>query len=313
VLGVLEGFATIAAVVALGWVLAHFGVLGTSGQLFLSRLAFYVASPALLLVVMSQTPISAIVSANLVASAASVVITVAVYLVVARLRWQPPLGETVIGSLCSAYVNAGNLGIPIALYVLGDISLMAPTLLLQLLIITPIGLALLDADRGGHRPSLRNGFRSVTRNPITIGALAGVVLSVVVPYVNPEVLTRLMRPVEIVGNMAVPAMLIAFGISLRRGPKPGAGGSTPHVVTVVALKLLLQPVAAVAVGYAAVGLRGHALFVAAVTAALPTAQNVFTYANTYRRATYLARDAIFVSTFLSVPAILLIALLFRGA
>ena len=61
------------------------------------------------------------------------------------------------------------------------------------------------------------------------------------------------------------------------------------------------------------GLRGHALFVAAVTAALPTAQNVFTYANTYRRATYLARDAIFVSTFLSVPAILLIALLFRGA
>ena len=183
-LGVLEGFATIAAVVALGWLLAHFGVLGTSAQLYLSRLAFYVASPALLLVVMSRTPISAIVSANLVASAASVVITVTVYLVVARLRWRPPLGEAVVGSLCSAYVNAGNLGIPIALYVLGDISLMAPTLLLQLLIITPIALALLDADRGGHRPSLRNGFRSVTRNPITVGALAGVLLSVVVPFVD---------------------------------------------------------------------------------------------------------------------------------
>jgi predicted permease len=311
VLGVLQGFATIAAVVALGWVLAHFGVLGTSGQLFLSRLAFYVASPALLLVVMSRTPIGAIVSANLVVSAVSVVVTVAVYLTIAWFRWRPPLGEAVIGSLCSAYVNAGNLGIPIALYVLGDISLMAPTLLLQLLVITPISLALLDADRGGHRPSLVTGFRSVTRNPITIAALAGVLLSLVVPHVNPDVLAGLMRPVEIVGNMAVPAMLIAFGISLRRGPKPGAGGSHGHVATLVGLKLVFQPVVAITVGYAAVGLRGTALFAAAVTAALPTAQNVFTYANTYRRATYLARDAIFVSTFLSVPAILVIALFFR--
>ena len=311
-LGVLQGFATIAAVVALGWVLAHYGVLGTSGQLFLSRLAFYVASPALLLIVMGRTPISAIISANLVASAVSVVVTVGVYLAIARVRWKPPLGESVIGSLCSAYVNAGNLGIPIALYVLGDISLMAPTLLLQLLVITPISLALLDADRSGRRPSLLTGFRSVTRNPITIAALAGVLLSLVAPYINPDLLAGLMQPVALVGNMAVPAMLIAFGISLRRGPKPVAAGSRAHVATLVGLKLVFQPIVAIAVGYAAVGLRGTALFAAAVTAALPTAQNVFTYANTYRRATVLARDAIFVSTFVSVPVILLIALLFRG-
>lgn len=311
-LGVLQGFATIAAVVALGWALAHFGVLGTSGQLFLSRLAFYVASPALLLVVMSRTPISAILSANLVVSALSVVVTVGLYLTTARVRWRPPLGESVIGSLCSAYVNAGNLGLPIALYVLGDISLMAPTLLLQLLVITPISLALLDADRSGDRPSLLTGFRSVTRNPITVAALAGVLLSLVVPHVDPDLVAGLIRRVEIVGNMAVPAMLIAFGISLRRGPKPGAGGSRGHVAVLVALKLGFQPLVAIAVGYAAVGLRGTALFAAAVTSALPTAQSVFTYANTYRRATYLARDAIFVSTFLSVPVIIVIALLFHG-
>jgi malonate transporter len=310
VLGVLQGFATIAAVVALGWALAHFGVLGTSGQLFLSRLAFYVASPALLLVVMSRTPISAIFSANLVASAVSVVVTAGVYLLIARVRWRPPLGESVIGSLCAAYVNAGNLGIPIALYVLGDISLMAPTLLMQLLIITPTALALLDADRSGQRPSLATAFRSVTRNPITLAALGGVLLSLLAPHVNADVLAGVMRPVEVVGNMAVPAMLIAFGISLRRGPKPGAAGSRAHVATLVGLKLVLQPVVAITVGYAAVGLRGTALFAAAVTAALPTAQNVFTYANTYRRATVLARDAIFVSTFLSVPAILLISVFF---
>jgi len=312
VLGVLQGFATIAAVVALGWVLAHVGVLGPAGQLFLSKLAFYVASPALLLTVMSRTSFEAIWSANLAASAVSVVVTSAAYLLVARLRWRPRLGDAVIGSLCSSYVNAGNLGLPIALYVLGDISLIAPTLLLQLLVLTPLAIALLDADQRGDRPSLAAGFRSVVRTPVTVAAVAGLGLSLVADHLPKAGLDAVMAPVTMVGNMAVPAMLIAFGISLRRGPKPGAEGTTPHVATVVGLKLAAQPLVAVGFGYAAAGLRGHALFAAAVTAALPTAQNVFVYADTHRRSTILARDAIFVSTSLSVPVILLLALVFRG-
>lgn len=304
--GVLEGFATIAVVVGLGFVLAHFEILDVPAQLILSRLAFYVASPALLIVVMSRTPIRAIFSANLVASFASVVLTVALYLAIARWRWRPPLGESVIGSLCAAYVNAGNLGLPIALYVLGDIALVAPTLLMQLLVLTPVAMALLDSEAGGRRPMLGVSLLRVLRNPITAGALIGVLASLVGGHLP----SLVVQPIELVGNMAVPAMLIAFGISLRRGPRPGAGGSWPHVGTVVALKLVVQPVAAVSVGHLLVGLHGRALFAAAVTAALPTAQNIFVYANRYNRGLFLARDAIFVSTFLSVPVILLIAVLF---
>lgn len=303
--GVFEGFATIGAVVAVGFLLAHFGVLDVPAQDLLSRLAFYVASPALLIVVMSRTPIAAIFSANLVSSFASVVITVAAYLAISRWRWRPPLGESVVGSLCAAYVNAGNLGLPIALYVLGDISLMAPTLLMQLLVLTPLAMALLDAETRGQRPTLVVTLVRVVRNPITAGALIGVLSSLAGNRIPPLV----MEPIALVGNLAVPAMLIAFGISLRLGPKPGAGGSWSHVGTVVGLKLVVQPVAAVSVGYLLVGLRGHALFAAGVTAALPTAQNIFAYANRYDRALFLARDAIFASTFLSIPVILLITLL----
>jgi len=305
VTGVLEGFATIGAVVSLGFLLAHLDILDVSAQNLLSRLAFYVASPALLIVVMSRTPIRAILSANLVSSFASVAVTVAVYLAIARWRWRQPLGEQVIGSLCAAYVNAGNLGLPIALYVLGDISLMAPTLLMQLLVLTPVAMALLDSAARGQRPTLAASLVRVLRNPITLGALIGVLASLAGNHIPALVL----EPIALVGNMAVPAMLIAFGISLRRGPRPGAGGSWSHVGTVVALKLVVQPVAAVSVGYFLVGLRSHALFAAAVTAALPTAQNIFVYANRYNRGLFLARDAIFVSTFLSVPVILLIAVL----
>ena len=49
-----------------------------------------------------------------------------------------------IGTLCSAYVNAGNLGLPIAAYVLGDAALIAPMLLMQLLVLQPVALAVLD-------------------------------------------------------------------------------------------------------------------------------------------------------------------------
>ena len=41
-------------------------------------------------------------------------------------------------------------------------------------------------------------------------------------------------------------------------------------------------------------------------AALPTAQNVFTFAMRYNRGVILARDTIFVATLISVPVILVI-------
>jgi len=57
------------------------------------------------------------------------------------------------------------------------------------------------------------------------------------------------------------------------------------------------------------GLDGHALFVAVVLAALPTAQNVFNYAVRYRRGEALARDAVLLSTLLSLPVIVIVAAL----
>ena len=69
---------------------------------------------------MQRTPLDAVLSANYVTSLASFALVVAVYLAIARIRWAGgTLGSRLIGSLSAAYVNAGNLGIPIALYVLG--------------------------------------------------------------------------------------------------------------------------------------------------------------------------------------------------
>jgi predicted permease len=113
-------------------------------------------------------------------------------------------------------------------------------------------------------------------------------------------------PLTLIGGMAVPSMLLAYGISLRLGPLPGAGEPPIQVATLVSLKLLVQPIAAYLIGGYVVGLAGHDLLAVTVIAALPTAQNVFTFAMRYDRAVILARDSIFVATVLSVPAILVI-------
>ncbi len=109
--------------------------------------------------------------------------------------------------------------------------------------------------------------------------------------------------------MAVPGILLAYGVALRLGPGFGGSESRPELLTGTAVKLVLQPVAAYAVGHLALGLTGPALLAVVVTSALPTAQNIVVIASRYRRAEVLARDTILMTTLGSVPAIALAVLL----
>ena len=306
---VLAGFATIAIVIALGALLAHTRILDDKSQGMLARLAFYLASPALMVTVLGGTEVSQLFSANLVASLGSVVVTATVAVVVARLVWRRDAGDTVLAAFCASYVNAGNLGLPIAAYVLGDAALIAPMLLAQLLVLQPLGVAVLDSTVPLSGPPQRRARRlgrrlgQPLRNPLMIGSLVGLLLSV-----TGTRLPKLIEdPLVLVGGMAVPSMLIAYGVSLRLGPRPGAGEPALQVGTLVALKLGLQPLVAYLLARFVVGLDGLDLLAVTVVAALPTAQNVFTHALRYRRAEILVRDSILISTVASVPVLVVIA------
>lgn len=303
--GVLLGFSTIAAVIGLGALLAHRGVVDVSAQVLLSRLAFFVATPALMVTTIGEAHVVDAFSGNLVATATAVVVTAGLYLAGARWVWHHRAPEAVIGALSSAYVNAGNLGIPIAAYVLGDAALVAPTLLLQLLVLQPIALSILDRHTRDSPAGLLSTVRGIISNPLTVGALIGLVLSLGGWTLPPFVAD----PLGLVGDMAVPAMLIAYGIALRLGPGFGDGGTGSEVFVASALKLLVQPFVAWVVAHWVLGLDGTALFAVVVTSALPTAQNIFVHATRYGRGQVMARDTILSTTMGSVPVILVIALL----
>lgn len=302
--GVLTGFAVIAAVIGTGYVIGRYGLLGDNGREVLTKLAFTIASPALLFETLAHADLTVLVSAPLVITALCTFAMAAVYAVIGAVRhW--PVGDTTIGALCASYVNAGNLGIPVAAYVLGDASLVAPVLLFQLLLVTPVALTVLDVTTSGGGDSVLRRVTSPFRNPIVIGSLAGVAVAAT----GRELPEPVMEPFHLIGAMSVPAVLLAFGISLYGSALPGRGSERGPVLLSVALKTIGQPATAWLLGSTAFGLTGRQLFTVVVTAALPAAQNIFAYASRYGVATRVARESILLSTILAVPVLVAVAAL----
>jgi predicted permease len=300
--GVLTGFAVIAVVIGVGYVIGRQGHLGEHGREVLTKLAFHVASPALLFTTLAQADLSVIFSDRLLVTAMSTAAAAGVFVAVGAARgWG--VGRTTIGALCSSYVNSGNLGIPIAVYVLGDASLVAPVLLFQLVGVTPVALTVLDLASGGEKRPLWQRLLTPLRNPIALGSLAGVAVSAS----RLRVPGPLLDPLTLIGNMSVPAVLLAFGISLRGSTLPLRGAERAPVLLAVTLKSVVQPLAAWVFAAGLFGLTGASLLDVVVTSALPAAQNLFTYASSYRVGEVLAREAILLSTVLSVPVLVVVA------
>lgn len=309
---VLVGFAIIGIIIALGAVLARVGFLGDRDRLTLSRLTFTVASPALLFDILSKADLADVFSVNLAATVISVAAGLLAYYLIdmalVRLRRaeRPTRSERLVTGMTGVYVNAGNLGLPVATYVLGNPAYMAPALLMQLLFLQPFTLGFLDNERS--RAGGGTGWLTVAslpfRNPMTLGSAAGVLVSLL----GLDLPMWLAEPISMVGGMAVPAMLLAFGASLVLGPKFGASGAMWRVGSAFAVKLLVQPLAAFAAA-TALGGSPEVVFAATVTAALPSAQNLFIIAGRYNAAVPLVRDIILATTFGSLPVVFAVSLL----
>lgn len=302
-MALLTGFVTVVVVILCGVALAHAGVLDSRAQRTLSEVSFFVAVPALMVLTISRVEVGSAMVANLVASATSLLVTAGAYALVAGLVWRREAGAVVIGALSSSYVNAGNLGVAVAAYVVGDTGVVVPTLLVQLLLVQPVALVWLDRHTGRQGGAGRVVRRVVT-NPLTIASCLGVVLAVT-GWRLPELVES---PVRMLAGLAIPAMLLAYGAALRLSPPVGRSGHNREVALATVLKLAGMP--AVAAGVALLfGLEGAVLLGVVITAALPTAQNIFLHATRYRVGQGVSRETILVTTVCSLPVAVAIALL----
>lgn len=312
-LSVLVGFFAIWAVIAVGWLLAHLKVLDPSAQLMLSKVSFFAGNPALMVTMMATADVKRIFAENLLVTVLATVATGLLYLLVRRIflrapdGGRPSLGRRTIGTFCSCYVNAGNMGLPIAAYVLGDVTWIAPLILVQVGILQPLGLAFLDIDvargAGGSTTWLQNLLMPL-RNPMTVGTLVGLAINLA-GWSIPSVLGT---PLTMLANLAVPTMLLAFGLSLRFGALPGRGAELAETVLASVLKLVVQPLIAFALSRL-FGLDQATTLAVIVLAGLPTAQNIFSHAVRYQQSVTLARDVVFITSIGSIATIMGIALL----
>jgi predicted permease len=302
--GVLIGFAIIGCVILIGYVTGRSRVLGDNAQFVLSRIVFFVLSPALLFTVLADADVHSLFSSMLAISLISALVACLSFAAVALFVWRRAVPETVIGSIGAGYVNANNIGIPVAVYVLGDTAYSAPVILLQLLVIAPITLAILDVTTSG-RASVGRILMQPIRNPLILASALGVIVSIT----GLEIPAPVMEPFRIVGAAAVPIVLITFGMSLNGQKMLAPGSGRRDILLASGIKLAVMPLVAWVLGHFVFDLDDVHLFAVVVLAGLPTGQNVFNYAQRYGRGVILSRDIVLITTIGSVPVLVLVAAL----
>jgi malonate transporter and related proteins len=311
--GVLLGFGVVLALVAVGFgAAALLPQQAPAMQKGLTPAIYYITNPALMFILLAETDLAAVIGVYTPIALITAAVAGVLYALAARLLLRRPPAQTAVGAMAASYVNAGNIGIPIALYAVGSSAPVVSVLLAQLLVIAPVYLSLFawsgrkrTANNDGATTPLSRTLLKSIANPVTVATAAGALMSVTGLHL-PEVLWT---PVEMLGHSSIPMLLMLFGMSLY-GQKPLSQRAVRADVALGSvIKLALMPLIAWAVARFLFGVDGVQLLGVVVMAALPTAQNVFLFSSQFGVQSTLVRDIIFLSSLFSLPAVLLVALL----
>lgn len=304
----LLGFAVVGSVVMLGYIVGSLKILGADAADTLGKTAFFAFSPALLFVVLADSDIGDLFSVLLPVSIFAAMSAFFLYLTLSWLLRIQDFGRSIIGGLAASYVNSTNLGLPLAAYILGDTALVAPVLLFQLVVFSPLALVTLEL-LDGLRVSFTQVCAGFFRNPLILASGMGVLIA----FLEASIPMVIRQPLELLGQAAVPTLLFCLGLSLSVNALWERREYRLEVISAVTIKVILMPLAAFIFGKFFFSLEPQALFAVVVLGALPTAQNVFNYSQRYSVATLLARDSVALSTLLSVPILLLVTFFLGSA
>lgn len=276
---ILEVTAPVFVVGLLGWLWTRSGEPFETA--FITRIALNVSMPALLFAALARSEFTAQQFLDLAgATFAAFFAAGAVLWVVLRI-WG--LG-TRAWLLALVNGNTGNLGLPMALFAFGEEGLAAAVVIfsVQLVLTFTGGLWLLSGEASP---------RLVFRQPV----LWGLALGIAVKFSGWAPPLFLMRSMDLAGQMAIPLMLMALGVSVARMNVADLGAS------VLASVLRLIPVTGAALGAAWLfglePLLGDALILQMST---PAAVTSYLLAERYGRNAERIAGLVVVSTVVSV-------------
>lgn len=252
----------------------------------IAKIGLYALTPALCIQTLLTTKVSG--------SSGALLIGVFVVLTVlgAVLGWLATPGQpsrTRRSSMVAVSIgNNGNLGLPIAMFALGqhgfDYSIL---IFLASVVLTFIVGPMLYGAADGPVAALR----AIIRLP----ALWAMAIAVSVRWAGVPVPTGIGRGIELLSQATLPIILLTLGIQL--GVTKGVR-LTRAVIGASLARVLALPLIGLPLGYAA-GLRGLELQALVLSLAMPTAVNALLLAHEYQGDVHTVADTVTVTTLLS--------------
>jgi hypothetical protein len=285
----LETVGPVFLIVLLGWWLAGRSRLDLAT---LSNLALMVTSPALMFSVLSGAEVDFESWGVLVGGTLWIALGTAT--LAGLYFWFDGSGRR--GLLLPAiFWNAGNLPLPLARLAYGDAGLEAAAVIF-------VTVAILNSTVGIWIAKGENGLSEIVRMPLAYGSIGGLALAI-----SGQTLPRLiMEPIEMLGAMAIPLLLINLGIHLRTL----ALGDIRHTVVVVAIRVVGGAACAV-LFIALFGVSGVERKVLLLASIMPAAVINVIIAQRYSRDPSLVASAVGLGTLISLVTIPLV-LYFAG-
>ncbi len=254
---------------------------------FVTRLAMTLAVPCLIFVALMRTEVApeALAALSLASLAAYAVVMIASFLLVKALGLDVP---TFVAPL--AFGNTGNLGLPLALFAFGAEGLGYAVVVFAVMAILSFTIGIWMVSGGGS-------LKRVVQEPLVAATLLGA-LFLWQDWQTPVFLTNAL---ELIGQMAIPLMLITLGVAVARLETKAMGQA-------LALSLVKVLICVAAAYGAAVlfDLEPVAAAVLIVQVATPVAVTSYLLAEKYGNDAQPVAGLVVASTLLSVVALPLI-------
>ncbi len=204
-------------------------------------------------------------------------------------------------SLSTVMMNVGNFGLPLAYFAFGDAGLEASVLVFVLFTI-PLGtLGIIIAQGAGA--SLREAVMNAARIPL----FHSVALAFAVKALGLPLPAFVLRPIELLGQAAIPLMLVMLGMQLARTSLHASPG---FLSLAVLIRLGLAPV--IAWGVAVwLEIPDEARKVVILQTSTPSAVLPLLYSLRFGSRPDLVAGAIFVTTLLSALSLTLVLYLLQ--
>ncbi|WP_342078310.1 AEC family transporter [Yoonia sp. SS1-5] len=254
---------------------------------FVTRLAMTLSVPCLIFVALIRTEIApeALAAISLASLGAYAVVMVGCLVLVRLLRLDV---ATYVAPL--SFGNTGNLGLPLALFAFGEIGLGYAVVVFAVMAILSFTIGIWLVSGGGS-------LVRVVKEPLVAATLLGA-LFLWQGWQTPAFLTNAM---DLIGQMAIPMMLITLGVAIARLQTKAIG----QAIILSVIKVLI----CVAAGWAATrvfDLEPVAAAVLIVQLATPVAVTSYLLAEKYGTDAMPVAGLVVVSTVLSVIALPLI-------